>query len=100
MVGVKLGDTIIETAIGKVLKEEDRLEVLPLSYSFGYGSRESNLSCMSPSRLGWLSGFLRARNARELSVFRNFISFGCRATLLSLAPLSCVFCMCCTTPYK
>ena len=33
-------------------------------------------------------GVLRARNAMELSVFRNFISFECRATLLTLAPLS------------
>ena len=59
-------------------------------YSFGHGSREPNLSCMSPSRSGWLQGFLRAslRNAMELAVFRNFISFVCRATLLTLAPLS------------
>ena len=29
---VKLGDTVIETATGKVMKQEDRMEVLPLSY--------------------------------------------------------------------
>ena len=31
-IGVQLGDTVIETATGKVLKEEGRLEVLPLSF--------------------------------------------------------------------
>ena len=55
---------------------------------------------MSPSRLGWLQGFLRARNAMELSVFCNFIIFGYRAPLLTPAPLSYVFYMSCTTPYK
>ena len=36
----------------------------------------------------------------ELSAFCNFISFGCRAPLLTLAPLSYVFYMSCMTLYK
>ena len=31
-ISVKLGDIVIETAIGKVVKEEGRQEVLPLSF--------------------------------------------------------------------
>ena len=31
-ISVELGDIVIETATGKVVKEEGRLEVLPLSY--------------------------------------------------------------------
>ena len=53
---------------------------------------------MSPLRFGWLQGFLRARNALEWSVFGNFIIFGCRAPLLTVAPLSYLSYMSCMTP--
>ena len=36
----------------------------------------------------------------ELSLFCNFIIFGCRAPLLTVAPLSYVSYMSCMTPYK
>ena len=45
---------------------------------------------MAPLRFGWLYGFLRARNALELSVFCIYIIFACRATLLTVGPHSYV----------
>ena len=36
----------------------------------------------------------------ELSVFGNFIIFGCRAPLQTVAPLSYVSYMSCMTPYQ
>ena len=94
----RLTETITTLTVGVVECGESPL-ILPI-YSFVYGSWEPNLSCMSPLRFGWLQGFLRARNALDLSVFCNFIIFECRATLLTVAPLLYVSYQSCMIPYK